>query len=290
MTRTPSAVLLLGLFLCPAAFGQSFPTKMPSMPSKEKMISHIRETHSIPGNVPMTVTEFEASPIEGLLKAGLTIGEGDRAQKTSIYLSAEGRWYFLADPQDLSIDPDKDRVNKMRTVGSLQKGPIDAKVTVVEFTDLQCPFCRKAHLAIKEELPKMGVKVRWVLKHFPLSGMHPWAETAAIATACATKQNPATGWDLADGFFENQAAVTKENVKAKALEFGAKAKLDAKKLETCIDNKETLDDVKRDQADGAALGVQSTPSFFINGHALRGFNEFAPMKQLIEEMNAGKHP
>ena len=124
------------------------------------------------------------------------------------------------------------------------KGPADAKVTIVEFSDFQCPYCARAHQTMSEQVMKeYDGKVKLVYKNFPL-GFHKFAEPAAIGGACAYQQDPAAFWTYYDFMFNNQQQVTPENVKEKAQEALKGTKVDMAKWNDCFDNKKTLEKVK----------------------------------------------
>lgn len=256
---------------------------------EEKVVYHLRESLGLPKAVPMDLGEPKPSGLPGLKVATLSIGSGEQAQQRELYLSEDGRHYFFSDKLDVEVDPDSDRSSKIRLEGVSAKGPKDAPVTVVEFSDFQCPYCRNAHLQLSESLKEFEGKVRLVFKHFPLERIHPWAQPASVAAACAGRQGDAAFWTVADGFFADQQKISKETLKAKALELAAQANLDKSKFETCFDKAETAELVRRDVADGDSLGVGSTPSFFINGHPIRGYSSFEPFRELIKEMLEGKH-
>lgn len=161
-------------------------------------------------------------------------------------------------------------------------GPEDAKVTVVEFSDFQCPYCSRAHTTIEQVMKEYDGKVKLVYKNYPLP-FHKWAEPAGIATACAFKQDPAAFWKMYDFFFNNQQQITPENVKDKAIEALAGTKVDKAKWTTCFDNKETADIIKADMAEGQSVGVTGTPAFIINGRKISGAQPFQNFKAIIDD-------
>jgi len=124
--------------------------------------------------------------------------------------------------------------------------------------------------------------VKLVYKFFPL-GFHPWAEPAAVAAACAYQQDPDSFWKLYDYFFTNQQQLNPQNVKEKAQEELKGTKVNMDKWNDCFDNKKTLDMIKADQADGAAVGVTGTPAFIINGRKISGAQPFQNFKAVIDD-------
>lgn len=141
-------------------------------------------------------------------------------------------------------------------------GNPDAKVTVVEFSDFQCPFCGRLWAdtlpKIKNEYIKTG-KVRFVYRDFPLSAIHPEANKAAEASECAHEQNKF--WEYHDILFGRQQTLSIANYKAWARELG----LNSTQFDSCLDSGKYADEVAKDLADGVELGVNGTPATFING-------------------------
>src|SRR6185295_6445276 len=143
------------------------------------------------------------------------------------------------------------------------KGPATAPVTIVEFSDFQCPYCGKLTPTLKQVEEKYGVKVRIVFRQFPLN-FHPFAQKAAEASLCAADQNKF--WEMHDALFANQQALAVEQLKAKATELG----LNAEQFNSCLDSGKTAAVIQADVKDGAAAGVNGTPAMFINGRFING--------------------
>ena len=162
-------------------------------------------------------------------------------------------------------------------------GAKDAKVTIVEYSDFQCPFCKRGYDTIETQVMKQyDGKVKFYFRQFPLS-FHPWAEPAAVAAECAKQQKPDAYWKLYHSFFEHQGEVNPQNVKDKATEYLQGTGIDMAKWNDCYDNKKTLDKVKAQQNEGAGLGVTGTPAFFINGRMLVGAQPFDKFKDVIDD-------
>jgi protein-disulfide isomerase len=144
--------------------------------------------------------------------------------------------------------------------GSPSLGSSDAKVTIVEFTDFQCPFCgayaRDTFGRILSEYVKTG-KVRYVSRNFPLDQIHPLAHKAAEAALCAEEQGKY--WDLHDRFFADQKKITVDDIPEHAAAMGA----DAAALRKCMDSGKYAQKVATDLAEGQDLGVSGTPTFFM---------------------------
>jgi protein-disulfide isomerase len=155
------------------------------------------------------------------------------------------------------------------------RGPDNAKVTIVEFSDFQCPFCGRAHDTVEEVMSAYAGKVRLVFRQFPLE-FHENAPKAAEAALCANEQSKF--WDYHDVLFKNQQKLKVEDLKAHAASMG----LDAAKFNECLDSGRMAAVVKEDQAAGSKVGVNGTPAFFINGTMLSGAQPLEEFKKVID--------
>ncbi len=157
------------------------------------------------------------------------------------------------------------------------RGPDDAPITIVEFSDYQCPFCRRAEPTVEEVLARYEGKVRFVYRHFPLDRIHPQARGASEAAACADQQGKF--WEYHAALFEENAQLDRASLDALAAELG----LDQAAFSSCLDEGQTKELVEKDLQAGAAAGVTGTPAFFINGIPLRGAVPAADFQRIIDQ-------
>jgi len=174
------------------------------------------------------------------------------------------------------------------SVGLPTRGNPAAPVTIVEFSDFQCPYCSRGAATVEEILDKYGDDVKVVFKHYPLP-FHNWARPAAIASHCAGLQNADAFWTLHDGYFAEQKGLTLANVMEKSKGLLEGASIDLEAWSTCAENEES-DEYKAaaavvdaDMALGQSLGVSGTPGFFVNGHFLNGAQPIAAFEPLIQK-------
>ncbi|MCX8072918.1 MAG: thioredoxin domain-containing protein [Candidatus Binatia bacterium] len=159
--------------------------------------------------------------------------------------------------------------------GRPSRGPASAPVTIIEFSDYECPFCKRASSTVAEVLRHYGDKVRFVHRDFPLS-FHQHARLAAEAAACANAQGKF--WEYHDRLWKAQD-LSEPSLKGLAKEIG----LDEGKFAECLKTKPHSAAIDRDLEEGTAAGVNGTPAFFINGRMLSGAQPFEAFKQLIDE-------
>ncbi len=157
-------------------------------------------------------------------------------------------------------------------------GDADAPVTIIEFSDYECPYCRVWHAQVFGELiATYGTKVRFVYRDFPLDQIHPQARPSALAATCAGEQGKY--WEYHDLLFTSDLGLSDEARAAHAQRLG----LDLERFAACMARSATNDEVDSDQRDGLAAGVQGTPTFFINGRPLVGAQPFEAFASIIDD-------
>lgn len=161
------------------------------------------------------------------------------------------------------------------------KGGKNAKVTIIEFSDFQCPFCAKGASIMEEVVKKYGNKVKVAYKNFPLP-FHQQARPASMAALCAGDQNEAKFWDMYKRMFEDQQGLTAAGLEAKAKESG----LNMDKFKECMAEEKFAAQIERDMAQGQELGVKSTPTFFVNGVMVTGAQPIEAFSEIIDEQLA----
>lgn len=172
------------------------------------------------------------------------------------------------------------------------RGAADATVTIVEFSDFQCPYCTRGAATVEQILEKYPDDVKFVFQHFPLN-FHPWAKPAAIAANCAGNQDHDAFWTLHDAYFENQKELKPDTVVAKSKEYLKGSKIDMAKWEKCAGDTSSAEyqaeakKVDADMAFGQAMGVSGTPGFFVNGEFLNGAQPLTAFVPIIEKAKTG---
>jgi protein-disulfide isomerase len=156
------------------------------------------------------------------------------------------------------------------------RGNAKAKVTIVEYSDFQCPFCERHHPTLQKVMDDYGDKVQWVYRHFPLTSIHPQAMPSALASECAAEQGKF--WEYSDELFKNQDSLSAEYYSTLAGELG----LNQNKFDECVSSKKYQSVVDEDIASGSAAGVTGTPATFINGQLISGAVPYESIKQVID--------
>jgi protein-disulfide isomerase len=181
-------------------------------------------------------------------------------------------------PVTIMLEPPR---QKVADGGHPSKGPADAPVVIVEFSDFQCPYCQRANPVVDQVLKTYGNKIRFVYRHYPLPN-HPDARPAAEAAACADEQG--RFWPYHDQLFANVSRLSAADLK----EHGKAAGLDAAQFAACVDSRRFRTKVDTDLKEADEAGVSGTPAFFINGRPLEGAQPFQAFKRIIDEELKGK--
>jgi len=157
------------------------------------------------------------------------------------------------------------------------KGPTSAPVTIIEYSDFQCPFCSRGAATLRAVAAKYGDRVRIEFRHFPLP-VHPDAAKAAEAAMCASEQG--MFWEMHDSLFANQkAGFSRDSLKRYATDVG----LDRAQFDTCVDSGRHSSDVEKSVEAATRAGVSSTPTFFINGRYESGALPLEPFSAIVDE-------
>ncbi len=200
------------------------------------------------------------------------------------YITKDGRLLFpsaidLTEAPDIQpAQPTESARLDVSTNDDAVKGDENAPVTIIEFSDFECPFCTRFYqntLSLLEEKYILTGKVKFVYRDFPLS-FHKNAQKAAEAAECAGEQGKY--YEMHDKLFENGVSGGTDSFKEYAQDLG----LDTTQFNDCLDSAKMELEVQKDFSDGSAAGVSGTPAFFINGISLSGAQPFAAFEQIIE--------
>ena len=196
--------------------------------------------------------------------------------------TAEGRTAFVRDLRarggvTVSLPPPPVTRHQVSIAGAPSRGPADAAVTIVEFTDYHCPFCRRVQPTLEEVLARYPTQVRLVFKDLPLDSLHPQARQAAEASRCAGAQGKF--WPFHDKLFERAPDASPATLKAIATEVG----LDVAAFDQCVSSGTHREAVQRDVAEALGLGASGTPAFFVNGRFLSGAQPLETFVRIIDD-------
>lgn len=283
---------VLGILLA-GAVGGAFPAATAVAGDEDiatRIVEYYRRKQNLPPDVNAQIKDIRDSQIPGARVATIELSRGAQKQDVGVVMSADGRYVVFGEVEDVTTDPFAEIAKKITTAGQPIRGGKNAPVTIVEFSDFQCPYCARAHETVSGQVMKQyGDKVKLVYKNYPLP-FHKWAEAAAIAGECVFDQKEEAFWTLYDYLFEHQRDITPENLQEKVLEALKETKINTSALRQCMEEKKTLARVQADMDEGQKAGVTGTPAFLINGRKISGAQPFENFKAVIDDelKRAGK--
>jgi protein-disulfide isomerase len=270
-----SLILFSGTLACGARAQQAKPATAPSAPAassptQKNIEAYLRHLYAFGPDVLLVVGTPRESPVEGLLETTIDLTIGENKQTVKFYLSRDGKYLFRGDLSDMTKDPLAESRAQIQMKDAPSMGDTKAAVTIVEYSDFECPVCRSLHDVLRGMLPNYAGKVRLVFKDFPLEQLHPWARTAAIAGRCAYQQDPQAFWKMYDFIYDNQEIISAANAWTKMTDYAGQSGLDADAFKACMAGPEAGAAVNASRANGQLLDVNSTPTVFVNGRRLVG--------------------
>jgi protein-disulfide isomerase len=257
----------------------------PNQPAvREKIIRYVHDHFSIPDSDKITMTELRESVYPDFLETMITVDDGKDKRSQPFFLSKNMRYLVDGSIFNLGGDPREVIIRLISLQDQPMQGPVNAPVTLVEYSDLECPVCATLQEELETNIvPKYGNKLRVVFKEFPLVAIHDWALTGAIAAQCTYQIDPSKYVAFRSAVFKAQATLNGDHARDMLLHFGAEAGVDNIKLAACIDSKDSLSRVQANVQEGYALGVGVTPTSFINGRVITGAPPPADFYKLIDE-------
>jgi len=281
MAATLTAALVGGAIMLASAagFGAGDAPITPSDRAKiEQFLKHNVESV---GGGRLVVEEWKASPIPGVQELHYFIDAAGKRKPGLIYVSGDkliiGEIIDTATEKNLTVNatsrPTKlvYRLEDFDLKGRIPRGDPSARLTLIEFSDFQCPYCKQLYQTLSMLMTKYPGQVRIYYKHFPLTNLHPLAYTMALAAECAREQKADAFWALHDDFFTDQVTGGDVNaLMARLKVWAAKNGLNGDALAECVQQRKPADRIEADLRDAKTLGITSTPVVIANGEFIGG--------------------
>jgi len=254
---------------------------------KTKLEAYLRYAEGYARDINLAIDDPAPSTLSGFFRLTVHLSRGANKLDRIYYITADGEHVINGAVWDLEHSPFQETLAHLPTAG-FSFGPANAKVTLVVFSDFQCPYCQSLAKTLRENVAqKYPGQVRVVYQDFPLTAIHNWAQNAAEAARCLGAQNPAAFWIFHDWIFEHQKEVTAANLREKTLALVKDQHLDEGKAAACIDTHATAADVQESMKAGRALQVELTPTLFLNGRMSAGALPWDGLNDLIQrEVNS----
>lgn len=266
------------LILVLVCLGCSAQTALPSPDIARLVERQVRVHYSLPPDVKVVLGPLRSSEFPNYDAMTVTFEGPHKKQEFEFLLSHDHKTLVRMTKLDLTSDPYADVIKKIDVKGRPTRGNKDAKVMLVNYDDFECPFCSRMHETLFPGIFKeYGDRVLFIYKDYPLEEIHPWAVHAAVDANCLNAQNADAYWDYADYLHHNQHAISGEKghdgqnaeLDKLATEQGQKHNLDVPKLQACVKAQDEKG-VRASMSEGDTVGVDATPTMFINGQKLDG--------------------
>lgn len=265
--------LFIPIFLLTLASAQQAPSTShatkttASLPSEETVNAFLHQWFGYDGSLTWKIVSIKPSEIEGLSEINAVLSGAQGQQQLKLYVTPDGKHAVNGEIMPFGAHPfAADQKELERGINGPSRGPADAPVTVVDFSDLQCPHCKDAH-PVLEKLAAENKNVRLVFQNFPLP-MHDWAAKAAAYADCVSRSSNDAFWKFISSVFAAQSDITAANADEKLTALADSAGVKGADIAACAAKPETTSRVEKSVALGKALDVNSTPTIFVNGRKL----------------------
>jgi protein-disulfide isomerase len=287
------AVCVIALCLASVALGQGYtPTppattsgaKAEELPSKATVESFLKHWFGYDPSLSTEVGEIGPSEIPGVAKVVVGVGSGSERKSMVLYVMPDQKYAIVGDVIPFGADPFAHARHLLaKSTTGIAKGPANSSLTIVEFSDLECPHCKAAQPTVDRLLADFP-NARFVFQQFPLEAVHPWSLKAAEWAECVGRENNAAYWKFVQSVYEDQLNIDPQNADAKLKEHAVAAGAPAAATQACVANPETARRINESIELGKEVGVNGTPTLFINGRKIVGATSipYEMLKSLTE--------
>jgi protein-disulfide isomerase len=272
------SVLLLLAFVAAAQEKDSA-----NLPSEETVNSFLQQTFGYDSTVAWKITAIKPSIAAGLAEVDVVLSNSQGQSATTLYVTPDGKHALTGDILPFGAKPYQPAKEALlKGVNGPSRGPDKAPVTIVEFSDLQCPHCKDAQPIIDKLLTEEP-NARFVFQNFPLPS-HNWAAKAADYADCIGRSSKDAFWKFVQGTFDAQSSITEANADEKLTAIADTAGVKGAEMATCAAKADTKTRVEQSVALGQSVGVTGTPTVFVNGRRIGNVVGLPPevLKGLVE--------
>ena len=258
-------------------------TAAASVPSEETVNAFMHQMFGYDPSVSWEVVAIKPSPLAGISEVNVTLKNPQGQQNTKLYVAADGQHALIGDIIPFGSEPFAAARKALdKGINGPARGPADAPVTVVEFSDLQCPHCKEAQPTI-DKLMAEEKNARLVFQNFPLQS-HDWAAKAAAYADCIGRNSNDAFWKFVQSTYDAQSDILASNADEKLTAFADKSGVKGSDIAACAAKPETTSRVEYSVALGKSVDVTGTPTLFINGRKVGNVAglPYEVLKQLVE--------
>ena len=278
--------VVLSLLICLGCSAQLAPTEL-----NQRIERQLRAKYNVPADVKVLISAPHSSEFPNYDTVKVTFSGQGRDQEYEFLVSKDQKTLLRMTKMDLTQDPYQEIIDKIDVKGRPVRRNPNAKVMLVNFDDLECPYCSQTHRILFPQLLKeYGDRVAFVYKDFPLSEIHPWAIHAAVNANCLAAQSGDAYWDFADYIHSNQQMINAEKgqdnqyaaLDRTAVTVASKFRLDTPKLQSCTKDPKGEAVVRASVKQGESLEVSGTPTMFVNGQMLDGARPVSEIRATLD--------
>lgn len=253
----------------------------PYLPSEETVNSFLYQTFGYDPTITWKISEIRPAEAAGLAEVTVVLSNPQGSNVSKLYVTADGTHAITGEVLPFGARPFDDARAKLdKGVNGPAKGPAHAAVTVVEFSDLQCPHCKQAAPNV-EQLLALEPEIHFVYQNFPLPA-HDWAEKAAGYLDCIGRASNDAVWKFIQKTFEEQSNITAANADEKLKAIAADSGVKADEIAACAVKPDTIARIEASIALGRSVGVTGTPVLFINGRPMGGGTPLDVLRKVVE--------
>ena len=242
-----------------------------SLPSEATVDGFLKKMFGWNQELSWKIADIKPSEASGISQATVVFSTPKGQQVTRIYITPDQKYAFTGDLVPFGADPFAATRQQLKDVKGPVHGAQDASITIVEFGDLECPACKAAQPNINKLLEEEP-KAKLIFANYPLETIHKWAMAGAKYVDCLGRQSNDAVWKFIATVYDHQAEITDQNVDQMLKGYVKDSGGNPDTVATCVASPDTEKRVRESMALGQALDVSSTPTFFINGRRVVGFN------------------
>jgi protein-disulfide isomerase len=254
-----------------------------NLPSEETVNSFLQQTFGYDSTVTWKITGIKPSVAAGLAEVDVLLSNSQGQSATTLYVTPDGKHALTGEILPFGAKPYQPAKEALlKGINGPSRGPEKAPVTIVEFSDLQCPHCKDAQPIIDKLLTEEP-NARFVFQNFPLPS-HNWAAKAADYADCVGRSSKDAFWKFVQGTFDAQSNITEANADEKLTAIADTAGVKGADIATCAAKPDTKARVEQSVALGQSVGVTGTPTVFVNGRRIGNVVGLPPevLKGLVE--------
>jgi protein-disulfide isomerase len=258
---------LVAVLLLLTSFAAAQQKANPPLPSEDTVNSFMRATFGFDPSLSWKINSIKPSEADGLAEVDVVVTGPQGPQEQKFYVTPDGKHVVIGDILPFGSHPYADFQKTLEQgMTGPSRGPANAAVTVVEFSDLQCPHCKEAQPTVNQLMTNKQ-NVRLVFQSFPLP-MHDWAAKAAAYADCVARASNDAFWKFIDSIYYSQSDITASNADEKLTALADAAGVKGADMAACAAKPETATRVEKSVDLAKKLDVNSTPTFFVNGRRL----------------------